>query len=179
MLGESRPIVKAGEPLLHGYIETGDHVFVDKFTYHFRRPQRDEVFVFSTAGIPLITGEDQPSQYYIKRLAGLPNDTLRIDAPKLYTNGRLASEPGYARVMEGTFNNPVNGYRGYSNMPSMTYLRHPDEQFQVPPQNYFALGDNSYYSSDSRYWGPVPQQNVMGRAVFVYWPFTRHWSFIH
>jgi signal peptidase I len=179
MLGNSRTMVHAGDPLLRGYIETGDHVFVDKFTYHFRRPERGEVFVFSTANIPLITGEGQPSQYYIKRLGGVPNDTLRIEAPKLYTNGHEATEFGFQRVMSGTVMNPLYSYRGYSNMTSMNFLTRPSETFTVPPKTYFALGDNSYFSSDSRYWGTVPQQNVMGRAVFVYWPFTKHWSFIH
>ena len=48
----------------------------------------------------------------------------------------------------------------------------------LDPGQYYALGDNSYHSSDSRDWGHVPQQNLMGRGVFVYWPFTRHWGLI-
>jgi signal peptidase I len=48
----------------------------------------------------------------------------------------------------------------------------------VPPRNYFALGDNSFHSSDSRDWGTVPQENIMGHGVFVYWPFGKHWGFI-
>jgi signal peptidase I len=198
MLGD-RPMVKAGEPLLRGYIETGDHVFVDKFTYHFRRPARGEVFVFSTSGIRYMNRKGEPSQYYIKRLVGLPNDTLRIDPPNLYVNGQVAKEPGMVKVMTGTEKSPQYGYRGYCNMPPGLYedevgnlqkrpMTTPEETLTVPsarlddpskPElHYFAMGDNSYFSSDSRVWGPVPQENVMGRAVFVYWPFTRHWSLI-
>ena len=79
-------ILKAGEPILRGYFDTGDHVFVDKLSYHFMKPGRGDVFVFNTETLP--TGEnrmheDGPSQFYIKRLAGLPGDTLRIDPPRL------------------------------------------------------------------------------------------------
>jgi signal peptidase I len=187
MLPPGKRMFKKGEPIVRGYIETGDHVFVDKLTYNFRRPKRGEVFVFSTQGIPLLNPPGQPSQFYIKRLAGVPNDTLRIDPPHLIVNGKIAQEPGFQRVMSGTVKDPLYSYRGYSNgaesrhsgmIQPMTYLASPQEKFEVPEKNYFALGDNSHYSSDSRQWGTVPQDNVMGRAVFVYWPFTRHWSLI-
>jgi len=48
----------------------------------------------------------------------------------------------------------------------------------VPPGRYFAMGDNSFNSSDSRYWGTVPQDNLMGKGLFVYWPFLPHWGFV-
>jgi signal peptidase I len=72
-----------------------------------------------------------------------------------------------------------SGYRGYSNYPGFLYLSTPGETFTVPPKSYFALGDNSYNSSDSRAWGRVPEDNVVGRGLFVYWPFGPHWGFIH
>ncbi len=50
--------------------------------------------------------------------------------------------------------------------------------FRVPDEGYFAMGDNSYNSLDSRYWGPVPEENLVGRGLFVYWPFNRHWGLI-
>ena len=45
-------------------------------------------------------------------------------------------------------------------------------------EHYFALGDNSYFSFDSRYWGPVPEENLVGRGLWVYWPFNQHWGLI-
>jgi len=54
----------------------------------------------------------------------------------------------------------------------------PTKTFQIPEHTYFAMGDNSYNSSDSRYWGPVPERNLVGRGLFVYWPFIPHWGFI-
>jgi signal peptidase I len=179
---------KAGEPIIRGYFNTGDHVFVDKFTYNFRPPQRGEVFVFSTAGIPLLNRPGTPSQFYIKRLAGLPSDNLRIDPPRLFVNGEVAKEEPFQRVMSGTIQDPPNAYRGYGNgaarqgydqqvyVDRMQHLGTPLSTYTVPDHSYVALGDNSYNSLDSRAWGSVPEKNVMGRGVLVYWPFTSHWG---
>jgi signal peptidase I len=187
-LSQSGLLFKKGDAI-RGYVDAGDHVFVDKFTYNFRPPRRGDVFVFNTAGIP--TGENRghpeaPSQFYIKRVGGLPGDELRIDPPVLYQNGKKATAPGYLRVMQGTRDAPVNGYRGYSNEAEfgpddyrpMTYLTGPDSTFKIPQKCYFALGDNSYHSSDSRDWGTVPQRNIVGKGLVVFWPFLPHWGLI-
>ncbi|MCX6968304.1 MAG: signal peptidase I [Verrucomicrobia bacterium] len=171
---------QAGQVVARGYADTGDHVFVNKMAYNFRNPRRGEVFVFSTANI--LTEENKmnpggPSQYYIKRLAGLPGDELRVDPPKLFINGKVAHTPAFARVMSGSYDQPNNGYRGYGNGPA--YLTDPDSTFRVPEKRYFAMGDNSYNSADSRYWGTVPEENLVGCGLFVYWPFTHHWGLIH
>ncbi len=169
----------AGEPIARGYHETGDHVFVDKMTYHFRKPRREEVFVFNTAGIETLENRNNPmspSQFYIKRLAGVPGDEIRIDPPRLLIDGKPAPGESFARVMS-----EQNEYGGYANGFTsflMPILRSPDQSFTVPPETYFALGDNSYHSSDSRDWGPVPQRNIVGRGVFVYWPFRPHFGTI-
>ena len=167
---------KKGEPIARGYTDTGDHVFVDKFSYHFRKPTRGEVFVFLTEYIDIpgygVSGPPpmRPSQFYIKRLAGVPGDELRIASPELFHNGHRAEEPGFVRVMQGTHEKPWDEYMGYSN--TIGYLlREPDSTFRVPERQYFALGDNSYNSSDGRAWGTVPQENLMGPGFFVYWPF--------
>jgi signal peptidase I len=162
---------KRGEIVARGFLAKGDYVFVDKITYHFRKPHRDDVFVFRTEGIPGIgvgqneAGQPTKGDYYIKRLAGLPGDILRIDAPKLFINNNLAAGFGFERVMLA-----ADGYNGYVNIRNASYLRRPGENFEVPAANYFALGDNSRGSSDSRFWGTVPEENVVGRGLFVYWP---------
>src|SRR5437870_6319973 len=157
-----------GEVIARGAVDTGDQVFVDKFSYNFVKPHRGDVFVFRTRNIPDIGDQ---TQFYIKRLAGLPNDTLRIEPPKLYANGKLAEGYGFQRVMEAK-----NGYRGYG--PGHSALADPTKTLQVPAHTYFAMGDNSYNSYDSRYWGPVPERNLVGRGLFVYWPFIPHWGLI-
>ena len=172
---------KKGEPIARGYVDTGDHVFVDKLSYNFVHPRRGDVFVFKTTGIRKIEAGllQEGSQYYIKRLAGLPGDTLRIDPPDLYVNGEIPKSYGLRRVMS-----MKDGYEGYSNQPGerraerFQILGTPARTFHVPEDSYFALGDNSYHSFDSRGWGTVPERNVTGRGLAVYWPFTSHWGIV-
>ncbi|MCB1228638.1 MAG: signal peptidase I [Verrucomicrobiae bacterium] len=163
-------IVKKGDVIARGYVETGDQVIVDKFSYHWIPPKRGEVFVFTTNDIPYIqAGLDPPemgSQHYIKRLAGKPGDHLEVKDGKLFIDGEVAKEKGFQKVMEGK-----DGYRGYSNSGS-----HRD--VTLNQDQYFALGDNSYNSSDSRTWGTVPRKNIVGRALVVYLPFGHHWGVI-
>ncbi len=171
--------VKRGEPIAQGYQDTGDHVFVDKMSYNFRTPRRGDVFVFNTTGLQTIEYRNNPtapSQYYIKRLVGVPGDELRIDSPLLLVNGQRAQGEAFDRVMS-----MEGGYRGYGfGFPSFLYphLRAADDPCTVPAKNYFAMGDNSYHSSDSRDWGPVPEGNIMGRGMLVYWPFRPHFGLI-
>jgi len=157
-----------GDVMLECVVKTGDQLFVDRFTYHFVKPKRGDVFVFDTHGLPV----GNPGEFYIKRLAGLPDDTLRIADSKLYVNGELAHEPGFQRVMS-----MKDGYHGYtSNVPRQQLLTSSDESFKLPPGEYMALGDNSRSSSDSRVWGPLPYEKIVGRGFFVYWPFTSHFG---
>jgi signal peptidase I len=181
-------VFEPGEPILRGYFDAGDHVFVDKISYNFRSPRRGETFVFTTQGIPLLMQPGKSSTFYIKRLVGLPGDQLQLRAPELYINGERAREPGMVRVMTGTPDKPNNGYMGYGNRfdtarwdqpaaPSpLRYLGSPDEPFTLRPKEYFAMGDNSYNSWDSRGWGTVPEKTIMGRALVVYWPFWPHFG---
>jgi signal peptidase I len=166
---------KSGDVIARGAVDTGDQVFVDKFSYNFVSPQRGNVFVFRTDNIPAIPGDPETGEhsFYIKRLAGVPGDTLRVDPPLLYTNGNVAEGFGFKRVM-----GRKDGYQGYSNQSNSTYLNNPKATFLLPEHSYFAMGDNSYNSFDSRYWGPVPEPNLVGRGLFVYWPFTWHWGLI-
>ncbi|MBE2203016.1 MAG: signal peptidase I [Chthoniobacterales bacterium] len=171
---------RAGEVIARGHMDTGDQVFVDKVSYNFVKPAAGDVFVFKTTGIMKIESGLDPalgSQHYIKRLAGLPGQTLRIAPPRLYVDGQVPQQFVFERVMSGK-----NGYNGYSNGPEgragFTYLGSPDDTYKVPADGYFALGDNSWHSRDSRDWGFVPERNVTGRGLFVYWPFTARWGLI-
>ena len=165
-------IFRRGEVIARGAIDTGDQVFVDKFSYNFVKPHHGSVFVFRTNHIPGIREDPEAgSPFYIKRLAGVPGDTLRIDPPFLYLNGKKAEGYGFARVESAK-----PPYRGYA--LGREYLSQPDRSFTVPQDGYFALGDNSYNSYDSRYWGVVPNANLVGRGLCVYWPFSRHWGLI-
>ncbi|HEY5035806.1 MAG TPA: signal peptidase I [Chthoniobacterales bacterium] len=162
----------AGAVIARGAVDTGDQVFVDKFSYNFIRPHRGDVFVFRTDDILGIREDpDAGAPYFIKRLTGTPGDTLRIDPPILYVNGAPAKNFGIRRVMSAK-----DPYKGYSQGQAL--LGSPNSTYTLSSKSYFAMGDNSYNSYDSRYWGPVPEKNIVGRGLFVYWPFDRHWGFI-
>jgi signal peptidase I len=178
--------VRKGQLLARGLVRNGDHVIVNKFAYHFRRPERGEVFVFTTKNIRGIEegdGRFNPnwgSQHYIKRLAGVPGDTIEIRTPEVFINGKPASEPGIRRVIDQMtpydFRLPgwaQPGYHGYSSANGDASLVQLDT---YPNDQYMALGDNSYSSSDSRVWGAVPRQNLVGPGWFCYWPLTNHWG---
>ena len=165
-------VCRRGEVIARGYVDTGDQVFVDKISYNFVKPHRGDVFVFRTNHILGIREDPETgAPFYVKRLAGLPGDTLRIRPPFLYVDGKIAVGFGFARVMAAKFS-----YRGYA--LGGNYLAEENRSFVVPEHGYFAMGDNSYNSYDSRYWGPVPDDNLVGRGLFVYWPFNRHWGLI-
>jgi signal peptidase I len=163
---------KRGEIIARGAVDTGDQVFVDKFSYNFVKPHRGEVFVFRTDGVLGIASDPETgAPFFIKRLTGLPGDELRIDPPILSINGARAQGSGFERVMAAK-----DGYRGYAS--GRDFLADPSKPFSVPEGHYFAMGDNSYNSYDSRWWGPVAEHNLVGRGLLVYWPFNRHWGLI-
>ena len=120
-----------------------ERIFISKFTYHlgFASIERGDMVVF---WYPL-----DPSKSYIKRVIGIPGDTVYIDAGQVYVNGRLLTE---SYVLED--------YRD----------RVSWEEQRVPPGKYFVLGDHRSSSSDSRTWGLVKRDAIYGKAVFVYWP---------
>ncbi len=161
--------VKAGDVIAKGYVDTGDQLVVNKFVYHWKKPKRGEVFVFDTQNIDYIQRSlDDPrqgSQHYIKRLAGVPGDTLEIEPPHLKVNGEVATESGFARVMSRE-----GHYTGYTLQGAHGATLGEGE--------YWALGDNSANSSDSRNFGIVPEENIVGRAAFVYYPFGHHFGFV-
>ncbi len=170
----------AGEPVFNFLSVAGDQVLVNKAVYNLRPPKRGEVFVFRTAGIEGIesTLRDHGldgSLFYIKRCVGVPGDRLEIDPPLLRINGSTTPpNAAMARVEAGR-----TGYHGYVVLPGQQYLLSPEEQVVVPKDGYWAMGDNSPDSQDSRFWGPVPRNDLVGTGLFVYWPLSPRWGWIH
>jgi signal peptidase I len=148
---------------------TGDHIFVDKVTYNFRKPKRGEVIVFQTQGI---VGLDQ-DKFYIKRCAGLPGERIDIDPPFLYADGKKVEGRPFERIYS-----LQDGYQGYTypHGRGPYALASGHAGFLLKPKCYFALGDNSPNSLDGRYWGCVPEANLVGKAFLTYWPFSKRWG---
>ncbi len=196
---QNRGILPAGTVVCEGTLDSGDLVLVNKFAYHFRKPKRGEVFVFDTLGIKGIhdrSGDQAEGSHYIKRLCGVPGDTLSIDSPNLLVNGKIANEPGIQRVIKGgpPFPESHRGYnlanggegRGQNGQTLLQYLSYSSPSLTLAAKGkpgmreYAALGDNTGNSLDSRYWGPVKEYNLLGPALFSLWPVTTgHWGFIH
>lgn len=169
MLRSDVPVhIKKGQLLARGVLISGDHVLVNKFAYNFRAPKRGEVFVFTTKNIDGISvPPEQGAQHYIKRLVGVPGDELEVKSPELWVNGKAAEEFGMKRVAS-----KEGAYRGYGNYGYLS----PGSKVNLASDEYWAMGDNSYNSSDSRYWGVVPQRNVVGPGLFSYLPLGPHWG---
>ena len=166
--------VNKGEPILDFDIITGDMLFVDRFTYHFRKPKVGEPFVFRTPNIPGLiqrarnTGQPVSDLYYIKRLVGAGNDTLEVKDRTLYRN----QIPNQGSEVFDKNAQQIGEYYGYEALEKLS----PGKSFTIPPNQYFAMGDNSDNSEDSRYFGGIPDREVVGKALFIYYPFTQRFG---
>lgn len=165
--------VKQGDPVLEFDVLTGDQLFVDRMSYHFVKPSVGQGFVFRTGKIdsPYMkernTGR-QIDEYYVKRLVGTPGDTLAIKDYTLFRNGK----PITGAAAFGKNARREDRYVGYRN----THDLEIGKTMTVPADHYMALGDNSANSQDSRYWGYISAKEVIGRPIFIYYPFTKRWG---
>ncbi len=158
----------------------GDFILVNKYTYGIRipvinikimdvgNPRRGDVMVFRYPG--------NPSDNYIKRVAGLPGDHILYNNKKLYVNGKLMdqteigdytySEAGERHVktrrLKEQLGDVEHDILHIDNWPSKNL------DFTVPAGHYFVFGDNRDRSNDSRFWGPVPEQNIVGKAFMIW-----------
>jgi signal peptidase I len=143
-------------PSMANTVRAGDRIMVDRISYHFTGVERGDVITFEGHGpIPLL-----------KRVVGLPGDRLAIRNDRLYVNGQPEDQSWVRRVggrPEPTLPGPD---------PSAPWsLSTP---FRVPAGQFFVMGDNRTDSADSRYWGTVLRSEILGKAIFVYWP-PGHW----
>lgn len=146
----AQPFVVSGasmDPTFHD----GEYLIVDELSYHLDDPKRGDVVIFRYP-------KDE-SKYFIKRVIGLPGETVHIQESRvdvIGTDGKniVLSEPYLVNSGNGT-----------------------EEEVSLPAGQYFVMGDNRPQSSDSRYWGTVPRENFIGRAIFRLLPFTRMTTF--
>jgi signal peptidase I len=133
----------------------GDHLLVNKFVYGlhsgflarllpYKDPKRGDVIVFKYPNSPEVA--------YVKRLIGMPGDKVEMIGRTVYVNGRALNE-NYTQYID----------------PGSTYDHYGP--YQVPQGQYFAMGDNRDNSQDSRFWGTVPRDYILGKALVIYWSF--------
>ncbi|MEK7162438.1 MAG: signal peptidase I [Patescibacteria group bacterium] len=122
--------------------EDGEYLIIDELSYRFREPQRGEVIVFRFP--------QDPSKFFIKRIIGLPDESIEIRENKIFIGGQELNEPYLSEA-----------------------LTTPDGIVELGAGEYFMLGDNRLFSSDSRKWGTLEQGLIVGRAWLRLWPPNR------
>jgi signal peptidase I len=137
-----QPVEVEGTSMMPALINE-ERIFINKFTYRFglEKIARGDLVVFWFPG--------DRSRSYVKRVVGLPGDTVFIDRGIVYVNGKPLKEDYVPEQ-----------YRDTQSMPPV----------KMQPDYYFVLGDHRASSNDSRFWGPVHRSLIYGKAVFVYWP---------
>ena len=165
-----------GETFSDGWLSTGDHLFVERFSIHFRDIKRGDIVVFTTEGL---SSAVQPlgGFYYVKRLAGLPGDTLKIENNILMIRpkGSEVFKPAYE--LSEKFRKLYSFKGGYQGHKADGLLA-PGQEITVPENHYFVLGDNTNHSLDARMIGFIPRKNIVGLAVNVFWPVSRRWGLV-
>jgi signal peptidase I len=161
----------------------GDHVFVDRITIappthwaafeRYRPIHHGDIIVFLSP--------QTPGLYVVKRVIGVPGDRLHLRDGIVYRNGQPLEESSYVIHSRGD----IDPYRdNFPDVPTsmasnplspgwpvMIGVMKQGEDLVVPPDSYFGMGDNRDVSYDSRYWGFIPRENIIGRPLFVYWSF--------
>lgn len=128
----------------------GDRILVNKFIYKFKSPGRGDVIVF-------LSPEDKKKDF-IKRLVGMPGEKIEISNGMILVNDKAIDKDSVIKERY-YYNRGDFGKEG--------------QVLEIPEDSYFALGDNSISSRDSRYWGPLPKKYLIGKAFLIYWPPTR------
>ena len=149
-------------------LDVGQRVLVNRFLYHFTDPEINDIIVFHPpagaenggrqCGVPREDGQPCPEATegkaevnFIKRNVAGPGDTLRIENGQPVVNGRRAEEDFIRRCSPGS----------ECNLP---------QEITIPADHYFMMGDNRGESDDSRFWGPIPREWIIGKAFATYWP---------
>lgn len=163
--------VQAGQRALAFDEMTGDQLFVDRVSYHFVPPAVGSPFVFRTVHIPYIAeayGPERADQYYVKRLVGEPGDRLEVRGTTLYRN-RLPITGADAFDLNAR---RARQYPGYVADGALAV----GQVMTIPEHGFWAMGDNSPNSGDSRFFGVVPDKDVIGRPLWIYFPFSSRWG---
>lgn len=146
----------------------GDHIVAERASYWFGHPKRGDIVVFNTTGLdhPAV----RPNLHYIKRIAGLPGETVQISPPNLIINGRVIQEPEIFVDISTRSNGFTLASRANN---TASPLSSPDDHIVLGKDQYLTLGDNTENSLDGRYYGPISREQIYGRVSRIYWPLSR------
>lgn len=171
-----------GDDILKMRVTSGDHLFVNRMVYNFRPPKRGEIVIFETRGIDNLPQDT----YYIKRLVAIGRDNVQVgDDQHLRINGArvTAATPHFENLYTFGPEYKEDHYFGHVNQIVGSKFGRPGSQMAplfpdgnaelTVRSNYcLVMGDNTMNSFDSRYWGDFPQENIIGKSSFVYWPIS-------
>lgn len=141
-------------------LQIGDRIVVDKLSYHLHGVDRGNIIVFATPPVEDCAGP--PVADLVKRVIGLPGETISLSGGRVYINGHVLPEPWLPQATR------TETFPGADNAPYS--LHHP---FRVPAGDVYVMGDNRQNSCDSRYWGPVPESTIVGKVDLRIWPLSR------
>lgn len=142
-----QPFLVSGSSMVPSFSD-GDYLLVDQVTYRFRVPERGEVIVFRPP--------ENDSTYFIKRIIGLPGETIKISGGKVIV---LGSDSGGEIVLNENYLPP-------------SFITRGEEEFRLSDAEYLLLGDNRSYSFDSRSWGALNEEKIVGLVRLRLWPLT-------
>ena len=192
---EPNRVYKKGDDVIKLKVRAGDHLFVDRLTYNFLPPRRGDIVVFETSGIDRLPPSQQ-NTFYIKRLMGLGGERIALNQDYVVTNSPQGTAPVGNLIVNGrqitadtppfqnlySFSNPPKGatvldyvdneYLGNAMIGGLA----PGDEIDVEPGHVFVMGDNTFNSYDSRYWGDFPATKVIGKSFFVYWPISKRFG---
>ena len=152
--------IRVGESILRGVVKAGDYILVNRFKYNFIRPKRGDIVVFDAQDVAR-------NDYFIKRMVGLPGETISIDPPYLLVNGEKPVDPRFDKL----FSNKKK-YMGYIFAPQ-SHINKQGDSITLGNNEYLFFGDNTANSFDGRYFGSVKESRIIGSAFFVGLPFDR------
>jgi signal peptidase I len=141
----------------------GDLVYAEKLSYKIREPKRGEIVLFETHAVPAVAKR----RLYIARLIGIPKDNIRFDPPNLIVNRKKLLVP---QIFE-KITLCQQGYEGFllpDSEKSGVIMITKTNEIQLGEYEYFVVGDNMKSSFDSRYWGALPKQNIIGRVIGLF-----------
>jgi signal peptidase I len=176
---------KIPTPSMEDNLLVGDHLLVNKFLFGARGSIVDKLLPFKDihrGDVIVFKYPKDLSKHYVKRAIGLPGDHVKIVDKQVYVNGQALSEPYkihkaplgvYADPFRDSFPPKPHSQRiyGIDEDPYWYDEYVQGDELVVPAGHYFAMGDNRDNSSDSRYWGFVPRENIVGKGLIIYWSY--------